>query len=283
VDRFILLAPAFILVAALIAAFVVYCGLHAMGRPPQLVAVKHNQLLGPFIAGFLVWFITPIERLLIGRVSPNVITAMSLLMCLLTGIAAGIGQLAGASWLYAVAGMLDVLDGRIARLTGKQTSAGALFDSVSDRWGELFMFAGFAWHLRNDVWMLAVLGALGGSMMVSYTRARAEGLGIQLQGGMMQRAERIVLIVGGTFGSVLYGDAEATPAILGTMMLILAATSAATAINRWLIAFRVLERRAALEVVVVEPEPLPLPAVVPQRVVGTARSWPPAQAAKPSG
>lgn len=261
-DRFILLAPAFVFAAVMCAAFLVYCGLYAIGRPPHMAAVKHNQLLGPFMAGYLVWVISPVERLLIGRVSPNVITALSLVMCALTGVAAGMGQLAGVVWLYAVAGMLDVLDGRIARFTGTQTAAGALFDSVSDRWGELFMFGGFAWLLRADVWMLAVLGALGASMMVSYTRARAEALGIQLAGGMMQRAERILLVVGGTFGSVLYGDAAATPAIIGTMMLVLAATSAATAINRWLIAFRVLEQRA-IAVVPVEPPlaPLPLPVV----------------------
>jgi phosphatidylglycerophosphate synthase len=273
VDRFFLLAPAFVLAAVMCAAFVAYCGLYAIGRPPQLAAVKHNQLLGPFMAGFLVWVIGPIERLLIGRVSPNAVTALSLVMCAVTGVAAGMGQLAGVAWLYAVAGMLDVMDGRIARLTGKQTAAGALFDSVSDRWGEIFMFAGFAWLLRDGVWMLAVLGAFGASMMVSYTRARAEGLGIRVSGGMMQRAERIVLVVGGTFAAVLYGDAEATPAILGTMMLVLAATSAATAFNRWLLAFRVLEQRT-VEVITVEPPPAPLPR--PPRIVGTARHSAPA-------
>ncbi len=100
-----------------------------------------------FLASFLVWFIRPIERLLIGRVSPNVITAMSLVMCGITGVAVGLGHLPGAVWLYAFAGILDVLDGRIARLGGRQSPVGALFDSVSDRWGELFVFSGYAWLL----------------------------------------------------------------------------------------------------------------------------------------
>jgi CDP-diacylglycerol---glycerol-3-phosphate 3-phosphatidyltransferase len=262
VDRFYLLAPALILAATMFVAFIVYCGMYAIGRPPQLAAVKHNQLLGPFMAGYLVWMMGPIERLLVGRVSPNLITAVSLVMCGITGLAAGVGSLAAASWLYTLAGILDVLDGRLARVSGKQTSAGALFDSVSDRWGELFVFAGYAWFLRETPWLLAVLGAFGASMMVSYTRARAEGLGIELSGGMMQRAERILLVVGGTFGAVLYGSIEAAAPIIGITMLITAATSTATAINRWVVAFRELAKREAEPVIVEQPAAMPLPPVV---------------------
>jgi phosphatidylglycerophosphate synthase len=251
-----------ILAAFMFTAFIVYCGLYAIGRPPQLNAVKHNQLLGPFMAGYLVWMMGPIERALVGRVSPNMITAVSLVMCGITGLAAGLGSLAAACWLYTIAGILDVLDGRLARISGKQTAAGALFDSVSDRWGELFVFAGFAWFLSDTPWLLAALGAFGASMMVSYTRARAEGLGIELSGGMMQRAERILLVVGGTFGAVLYGSVEAAPAIIGITMLITAATSTATAINRWIVAFRELAKREAEPVVAQAPAAMPLPPVV---------------------
>lgn len=261
-DRIYLLAPALILAAFMFAAFIVYCGLYAIGRPPRLAAVKHNQLLGPFMAGYLVWLIGPVERLLVGRVSPNLITAVSLLLCGITGLAAGTGLLAAAAWLYPVAGILDVLDGRLARLGGRQTAAGALFDSVSDRWGELFVFAGYAWLLHDTPWLLAVFGAFGASMMVSYTRARAEGLGLELSGGMMQRAERILLVTGGTFGAVLYGEVDALPHIIGITMLICAATSTATAINRWWSALRVLARRAAEPVVVEQPTAMPLPPVV---------------------
>ncbi|HEY5943987.1 MAG TPA: CDP-alcohol phosphatidyltransferase family protein [Kofleriaceae bacterium] len=244
------------------AAFIVYCGLYAIGRPPQLAAVKHNQLLGPFMAGYLVWMMGPIERALVGRVSPNLITAVSLVLCGITGLAAGLGNLAAAVSLYTIAGILDVLDGRLARLSGKQTAAGALFDSVSDRWGELFAFAGFMWFLHDTPWMLAALAAFGASMMVSYTRARAEGLGIDLSGGMMQRAERIVLVVGGTFVAVLYGSEEATPSIIGITMVITAATSTGTAVSRWVSAFRVLAKREAEPVVVAQPAAMPLPPVV---------------------
>jgi phosphatidylglycerophosphate synthase len=248
VDRFYLLAPALLLLATLCTAFIVFCGLCAMGRRPDVGgSVKHNQLFGLFTASFLVWFIGPVERLLVGRVSPNTITALSLLMCAITGAAAGLGHLGGAVWLYAVAGILDILDGRLARLGNQQTASGALFDSVSDRWGELFAFAGYAWYLRDTVWLLAVLGAIGGSMMVSYTRARAEGLKIELSGGVMQRAERMVLVSAGTLLAAWYGaspdNVDSIVPILGGTMLLCAVASTVTAINRWVVAYRALVRR----------------------------------------
>lgn len=264
-DRFYLIAPALFLAAAMSGALLVYCGLYAIGRPPKVTAVKHNQLLGPFMAGYLVWLIGPLERLLVGRVSPNAITALSLVLCAATGFVAAFGYLGWAVWLYVVAGILDVLDGRIARRLGKQTQSGALFDSVGDRWGELFVFLGYAWYLHMTPWMVAVVAAFGASMMVSYTRARGEGLGIDLRGGLMQRAERILLVTGGTLLAAWYGGTSGVT-ILGSTMLICALASGATAVSRWIVAFRELARREALEppamVVVDEPEVMPIPATL---------------------
>lgn len=264
-DRLLLLAPALLFLATMALALLVYCGLCAVGRAPQVQGAKHNQLLGPFLAHYLVWLIGPLERALLGRVSPNAITAVSLVACALSGVAAGLGALATAVWIYALAGILDVLDGRLARLTNRQTKSGALFDSVSDRWGELFVFSGFAWHLRETPWLLAVMGAIGSSMMVSYTRARAEGLGIELSGGMMQRAERILLVSVGTLAGAWCAEEPGTawlmaPIVGGTMALC-GLASAATAVNRWIVAFRELARQeAAAPVAVAVTAPVPAPA-----------------------
>jgi phosphatidylglycerophosphate synthase len=248
----------------MVVAFVVYCGLCAVGRAPQVRGLKHNQLCGPFLARYVVWFIGPVERLLVGRVSPNSITAVSLLMCAGTGVAAGVGALGAAVWLYALGGILDILDGRLARLSGKQTASGALFDSVSDRWGELFVFTGFAWYLRDTAWLLAVMAAIGSSMMVSYTRARAEGLGIELSGGLMQRSERILVVAFGAFFAAWYGaspeHADKVAPILGGAMLLCGAASTATAVNRWIVAYRVLARRDAEHVAEPAVEAAPLAA-----------------------
>lgn len=263
-DRIYLLAPALLLLATMSIALVVYSGLCAAGRAPEIHGAKHNQILGPFWARYLVWLIGPLERLLVGRVSPNVITAISLLLCAVSGVEAALGALGGAAWIYALAGILDVLDGRLARLTNQQTKSGALFDSVSDRWGELFVFGGYAWFLRDTPWLLAVLGATGSSMMVSYTRARAEGLGVELSGGLMQRAERILLVTVGTLVAGWFaadpGTAWLTAPILGVTMLVCSVASTATAVSRWILAFRELARRDAAAAPVAVPVPAPAPA-----------------------
>ncbi len=248
--RLYLLSPALVLTATLLVAFGVYCV-----RRPKVANVKHNQLFGPFLAGFLVWLLRPIERVLVGHVTPNAITMISLALCAVTGLAAAEGYLGDAVWLYSIAGVLDVLDGRVARLAGKQTATGALLDSVSDRWGELFVFAGFAWYLHDSPWLLAVMGAVAGSTMVSYTRARAEGLGLTLSGGLMQRAERIVLVAGGTFIAAWYecgdpnGESPFIVPVLGGTMMLCGALSTATAIHRWVVAHRELAQRELAPVV----------------------------------
>ena len=277
-DRFLLLAPALLLLFGLSAAFVVFVGLHAAGRPPHVAGAKHNQLFGLFCGRFIVWVLGPLERLLLGRVSPNAITALSLLLCMLAGAAAALGHLPGAVWLFSSAGILDVLDGRLARLSGHQTAAGALFDSVSDRWGELCAFAGYAWFLHDSPWLFAVLGASAGSMMVSYTRARGEGLGVDLAGGIMQRAERVVLVSAGTLVAAWYGanpdTLDLVVPIVGVTLTICAVASTATALGRWVLAYRVLSRRAPTVAVVesVAVETTPATAVAPARPLGPALS-----------
>jgi CDP-diacylglycerol--glycerol-3-phosphate 3-phosphatidyltransferase len=90
-----------------------------------------------------------------------------------------------------------MLDGQVARLGGMSSTFGALFDSVLDRYSELVMFLGICYYLIAHHYFISSLFAfiaLIGSMMVSYTRARSEGLGIENKGGLMQRPERVVLI-----------------------------------------------------------------------------------------
>ncbi|QES87455.1 CDP-alcohol phosphatidyltransferase family protein [Rhizosphaericola mali] len=102
---------------------------------------------------------------------------------------------AGALTLFA--GLFDMLDGQVARI-GKMSSVyGALFDSVLDRYSESIMFLGICYYLVGQHYFLSSLFAfiaMIGSVMVSYTRARSEGLGIQNKGGFMQRPERVILI-----------------------------------------------------------------------------------------
>jgi len=265
--------------ATLCATFLIYCGMCALGKAPDMGRVKHNQFFGLFMARYLIWLISPVENLLLGRVSPNTITALSLAMCGACAVAVGLGELGAGVWLFSVAGILDIVDGRLARRLNRTTESGALFDSVSDRWGELFVFAGYAWYLRDSVWLLAVMGAIGGSMMVSYTRARAEGLKVELSGGLMQRAERVFVVVTGTMLAAWVTLSNSPTAfadgttILGGTMAVVGITSTGTAISRWIMAYRVLAKRdaarfaaapivtTAAEPIVAKPEPVRSPEI----------------------
>ena len=116
----------------------------------------------------------------------------------------GTGSLAWAAVLVLVAGVFDLLDGAVAREGERMSRYGAFLDSNIDRYAEIVVFVGILWRFQSDVFtQLGVVIAITGSLMVSYTKARAEGLGKEVGGGLLQRPERIVLIaVGSFFGEI---------------------------------------------------------------------------------
>lgn len=110
------------------------------------------------------------------------------------------GDLSYIGWAGALilfAGLFDMLDGQVARIGKMSSIYGALYDSVLDRYSELILFFGICYYLVAHHYFLSSIFAfmaMIGSIMVSYTRARSEGLGIENKGGLMQRPERVVLI-----------------------------------------------------------------------------------------
>ena len=110
------------------------------------------------------------------------------------------GDLTYVGWAGALilfAGLFDMLDGQVARLGNMKSTFGALYDSVLDRYSELIMFLGICYYLVAHHYFLSSIFAfiaLIGSMMVSYVRARAEGLGVEIKGGLMQRPERVITL-----------------------------------------------------------------------------------------
>lgn len=261
-ERLLILAPALVLLGFLIASFAVYCALCVAGRAPSVTGLhrrKFSDIIGPFLTRYALWVLQPVERSLVKlRISPNVLTFASLLICAGAGAAIAAGMLATGAWLYALAGVLDILDGRLARATNQQSRAGAFLDSVADRWGELFVFAGFAWFLRGSDWLAVVMFAVAGSIMVSYTRARGEALGIEIDGGTMQRAERVSLVSIGTLLTAFFNAAEGTqeygPHVIGVALLMVAVASSGTAVHRWLLGYRMLKAREDSARVVIEPK-----------------------------
>ncbi len=152
--------------------------------------------------------INPVVRMLIKvGLTPNGVPTIGLLLNIgvavifIAGAEEGNrGDLRYVGWAGALilfAGLFDMLDGQVARLGNMASAFGAMYDSVLDRYSELIMFLGICYYLVGHHYFLSSLFAfiaMIGSMMVSYTRARAEGLGIPLKGGLMQRPERVVLV-----------------------------------------------------------------------------------------
>jgi len=102
-----------------------------------------------------------------------------------------------AGLIILLAGAMDMVDGQLARQSNQAGPYGALYDSVLDRYSELVMFFGFCYYTVTQDYLITSIFcfiAMIGSIMVSYTRARAEGLGVQAGVGIMQRPERIVLV-----------------------------------------------------------------------------------------
>jgi CDP-diacylglycerol--glycerol-3-phosphate 3-phosphatidyltransferase len=97
--------------------------------------------------------------------------------------------------LIGISGLFDLLDGLVARVADKQTVFGALLDSTLDRFAEIAIFIGLAILFRGGTTLYGVILALGGSLMVSYVRARAEGLGSRCDSGMLQRPERLLILL----------------------------------------------------------------------------------------
>lgn len=151
------------------------------------------------------WLLQPIGRALASRgVSPQIMTLLGLLITILGGVLIGFGRLGWGAGVALVGSALDGLDGSVARAAGTDSPRGALLDAAADRIGEVSVFAGLAAAVAPEarVVTLSVL-AVGGSMLVPYLRAKAEAAGLDGRGGMMGRAERVLLFSAGLFSGLV--------------------------------------------------------------------------------
>ena len=167
------------------------------------------------------------------RVTPNALTTSGVLLC---GIASVLVLFEGRNellyyWLaalvFVVGSLLDILDGALARAGGKTTPFGAFLDSTTDRISEGFMLTAIAYVLathHHPVFVAVAMAAVAGSFLVSYTRAKAEALGLRGDVGIGSRAERVVVI---TAGLVL-----APWGVLPWSLVLLAATAWITVVQR---------------------------------------------------
>jgi CDP-diacylglycerol--glycerol-3-phosphate 3-phosphatidyltransferase len=192
---------------------------------PQRVKDGSVRLLTPLVRAFI--------RL---GIHPNIITTIGTTVVVASGVAFGVGQIRLGGLLLLLSGIFDILDGQVARLGGSSTTFGAFYDSTLDRVGESAVFTGLAFYFLQggvpaDRQLLAAgvaIGALVASLLVSYARARAEGLGLECKVGIAARAERILLL---GLPALLFGPGPGG-ALLFWIVVILALAAAITVVQR---------------------------------------------------
>lgn len=216
-------------------------------RDAEIEARGSSAILGAGARAYFAWVMRPLwrsfEKL---QIPPNAVTTLSVLLAVAAGVSLAQGRFSLGGWLYLFSGACDFIDGRLARITGKASKAGAALDSVLDRYCESAVLVGLAWFYRGSWVLLPVLLTLVGSFLVPYIRARGEGLGIEVKMGMMQRPERLVLVgVTCAFSpiieAVLVPDVARPDHRLAVLaLLLLAVTTQFTAATRLLYVMRVL-------------------------------------------
>jgi CDP-diacylglycerol---glycerol-3-phosphate 3-phosphatidyltransferase len=195
---------------------------------------------GPVERGYLQ-VVAPVARFCIARgVSPNLITLMGAACWAAGGVLYGAGFISAGGWFLGITALFDAIDGQVARALGRNSPFGAFFDSTLDRIADGCVLGGLAFFYATSAvhynpFMVATCAAcLMGTFLVSYTRARAEAVGINLKVGMMQRPERVILLSApqAFFGLAWDGI------VLGAILLFLTVTAWLTVVERMFAVYR---------------------------------------------
>ncbi|MBN1232328.1 MAG: CDP-alcohol phosphatidyltransferase family protein [Candidatus Coatesbacteria bacterium] len=153
----------------------------------QLLKEKINKILSP-----LSYILQKV------KITPNMLSLFGLVVNIISAVAILNGKLVLGGFLLLFAGFFDLLDGAMARSTKQTTRFGAILDSTLDRYSELFTLCALTWYffMKNDAsLLLACLISIVGSLMISYIKARGEGLGFNCTVGIMTRPERVVVLL----------------------------------------------------------------------------------------
>jgi phosphatidylglycerophosphate synthase len=239
-----------VILAALATAllgFAVACALRGRPRMPDLERRGASLLFARWLQEFWIWLWGPAERVCIRLgISPNAISLASLAVVVGAAVCLAQGALSAGGWLYLLGASLDIVDGRVARATGRSSRAGAFLDSTLDRLAELAVFAGLSAWFHGSPILFAALAAGAFSVLVSYARARGEALGAldAAKVGAMQRPERIFLTGAACalspLADWLVGPGAGETAV-GVALALLAVLTAGSAARRIWTVFRALQ------------------------------------------
>jgi CDP-diacylglycerol--glycerol-3-phosphate 3-phosphatidyltransferase len=208
------------------------------------------KLLPDWIKNGYLRLIDPVANWLVKRgVHPNTITVVGTACTVVGGIIYGTGHIRTGGWFLGLTALFDVLDGTVARRSGTSSMFGAFLDSTLDRLADGFVLGGIAvfyatseLHGSVPLMITALLGLVG-AFMTSYTRARAEALGLDAKVGLLQRPERVVLLSApqAFFGLVLGGW------VLAIIIVILTVTAWITVFQRVAFVYTATTRADAAE------------------------------------
>lgn len=198
---------------------------HDLRRGDSLVSARAKEMGRAVLA--------PVVRLAMRlHLTANTVTVLGFLIVAVAAVLVGTGNLLAGAAVLVAGSLLDAVDGSLARATGGTTAFGSFLDSTLDRAAEALLYGGVAAHYlataSEPTWpVLLALVAMAGSFMVSYTRARAEGIGVSATMGLAPRMERLVLLVAG----ILLAGLGIDVGLMGAIGVI-AALSVATTVQR---------------------------------------------------
>jgi len=214
--------------------------------------IRNNNMVSGYLATInkIALFLTKTG------LGPTFYTIVGLILALMAGVFLWFGHLIIGGILLFMGGLFDSMDGAVARVSGKSSKFGALLDSTFDRYSEFAVFLGFYGYLGYsyarfvEFYQLVAIVALLGSVMVSYVRARSEGLGIECSVGFWQRPERIIAlgtasIITGLLNPLLINLSYnyLHDIFIKAVLIVLAIGTNATAITRLFHARKVLRER----------------------------------------
>lgn len=248
----ITLGPIFVINGVLLVSFLVY---HLWWRKRMVHKFEglkdhSSRLLSTDTTNWWLWTTDPIVKFFVRmHMGPNTLTAIGFLFAAAAGYLFSRGWFGYAGWVMMFGGTFDIFDGRVARITGKMSRSGAFFDAVMDRFGEGLCMLGLAVYFRGS-WMLSVvIAAMIGSFLVSYTKARAEAMGVECKVGTMQRPERIVYLgVASIFDPVMrlflarWWDVP-PPALVMSALIAIAVMTNGTAVYRMIHTMNALDTK----------------------------------------
>src|SRR5580693_9718330 len=139
-----------------------------------------------------------VHGLALSKIHPNVLTFLGLLINIVAAVLLAAGQFRSAGLVIIGAGLFDMVDGRVARETNRVTRFGGFFDSVLDRYSDLGVLVGLLVYyssINRNFYVVLTAIVMTGTVMVSYTRARAENIIPRCKVGFLERPERVVLVI----------------------------------------------------------------------------------------